>query len=366
MKKAYFVSALCLLISCSTCNNNQSQTVQKTAVNGIRIVKTGLSYPWEIIWGKDNRIWMTERDGTISRISPESGATDFSFTIHEVVSQGEGGLLGMALHPDFQTNGLLYVVYDYFDNNNYREKLVCFTYAHNTLSNPVVLLDGIQAAGIHNGSRLWITHEASPKIFMSTGDASNQGLPQKTNTLNGKILRLNIDGTIPADNPFPGSPVWSYGHRNPQGLVMVNNILYESEHGPDVEDEVNIIEKARNYGWPEVEGPCNGSELSFCNGHRVAEPIWSTGNKTLAVSGLDYYNSNLIPQWKNSLLLMTLKNSSIQQLQLSANGKTITGTTSFFKNEWGRLRDCCISPSGKVYVCTSNGTNDKIIEIATP
>jgi len=363
MKKTYFVSALLLLISCSTCNNNRSHTEPNTPAKGIRIVKSGLAYPWEIIWGKDNRIWMTERGGTISRINPDNGATEFSFAIPEVKSQGEGGLLGMALHPDFKTNGYLYVVYDYINNNNYRAKLVRFTYAHNTLTNPVVLIDGIQAAGIHNGSRLWITNGANPKIFMSTGDASNQDLPQQTNTLNGKILRLNLDGSIPADNPFPGNPVWSYGHRNPQGLVMVNNTFYESEHGPDVEDEVNIIEKGRNYGWPQVEGPCNGSELPFCNSHHVAEPIWSTGNKTLAVSGLDYYNSTLIPQWTNSLLLMTLKNSSIIQLKLSANGRTISSTGSFFKDEWGRLRDICISPSGKVYVCTSNGSNDMIIEI---
>jgi aldose sugar dehydrogenase len=363
MNKTYFSVVLCLLFSCSTCNNNQSQTVQKTANTQLRVVKSGLSYPWEIIWGKDGHIWMTERDGKISRINAADGSTSFSFTIDEVSSRGEGGLLGMALHPDFEKNGYLFVVYDYNNNGSYREKLVRYTYANNTLSQPVVLLDGIKAAGIHNGSRLWITSEASPKIFITTGDASDQSLPQKTNTLNGKILRINIDGSIPDDNPFPNNPVWSYGHRNAQGLVMANNTLYASEHGPTEEDEVNIIEKARNYGWPQVEGPCNDSELPFCTSHRVAGPIWSSGSTTLAVCGLDYYNYDLIPEWKNSLLMMTLKNSSIQQLKLSANGKSITSTTSFFKNEWGRLRDLCIAPSGKVYVCTSNGSDDKIIEI---
>ena len=363
MNKTYFLTVICLLISCSTCNNNQSQTVQKTANTQIRVVKSGLSYPWEIIWGKDGHIWMTERDGKISRINPADGSTSFSFTINEVSSRGEGGLLGMALHPDFEKNGFLFVVYDYNNNGSYREKLVRYTYTNNTLSQPLVLLDGIKAAGIHNGSRLWITSEANPKIFMTTGDASEQSLPQKTNTLNGKILRINIDGSIPADNPFPNNPVWSYGHRNAQGLVMTNNTLYASEHGPSEEDEVNIIEKARNYGWPQVEGPCNGSELPFCTSHRVAEPIWSSGSTTLAVCGLDFYNYDLIPEWKNSLLMMTLKNSSIQQLKLSPNGKSITATTSFFKNEWGRLRDLCIAPSGKVYVCTSNGNDDRIIEI---
>jgi len=351
-----------IMLCCPDCRNGASFDSAKQS-QGIRIVKSGLTIPWEIIWSKDNHIWMTERDGKISRIDPANGHTTFSYEIKEVVSNGEGGLLGMALHPDFDRNGFLYVVYDYRNGGSYREKLVRYTYANNTLSNPFVLIDGIQAAGIHNGSRLWITNDTNPKIYMSTGDASHQDLPQKTNTLNGKILRLNLDGTIPGDNPFPNNPVWSYGHRNPQGLVMVNNIFYESEHGPTIEDEVNIIEKARNYGWPDVMGPCDGNEIPFCNTQRVKEPIWSTGDNTLAVCGLDYYNNNRIPEWKNSLLLMTLKNASIRQLKLSADGKRIVASKTWFKDEWGRIRDICISPDGKVYICTANG-NDQLIEIS--
>lgn len=363
MKNSWLISVLGVLLFCITCNDNQSQSIKGTTKAGIRIVTKELQYPWEIIWGSDNHIWLTERDGKVSRINPSTGVATFSFAITEVVSQGEGGLLGMALHPDFQQHPFVYVVYNY-QKNDYREKVVRFTYERNTLTNPLVLLDGIQAAGIHNGSRLWITNESSPKLYISTGDAASQSLPQKSTTLNGKVLRINVDGTIPADNPFPNNPVWSYGHRNIQGLVMANNILYASEHGPGVEDELNIIEKARNYGWPDVEGPCNGSEIPFCNSNRVVEPIWSSGDNTIAVCGLDYYNKDLLPQWKNSLLMLTLKNSNLVQLRLSVNGRAVTGTKSFFKNEWGRLRDLCISPDGKVYICTSNGSNDKIIEIS--
>jgi glucose/arabinose dehydrogenase len=200
---------------------------------------------------------------------------------------------------------------------------------------------------------------------MTTGDAFNSGLSQSIKTLNGKILRINLDGSIPNDNPFPNNPVWSYGHRNPQGLVMVNNILYESEHGPAVEDEVNIIEKGRNYGWPDVEGPCDKNEIAFCNTHNVKEPIWNSGNKTFAICGLDYYNSSRIPQWKNSLLLSALKNSELRQLKLSEDGRSIVETKSYFQDSWGRLRDICISPDGKVYLCTSNsGNDDLIVEIS--
>ena len=345
-----------------TCGDKKNKPTQ----SGIRIVKTGLDHPWEIIWGKDNQIWMTERDGRVSSIDPANGNTLFSYPISDVDSRGEGGLLGMALDPVFDKNGFIYVVYNYRESGDYSEKLVRFTRSGNSLTEPKILLKGIQAAGIHNGSRLWISDEANPKLYITTGDAANQSLPQKTNTLNGKVLRLNLDGTIPSDNPFPNNPVWSYGHRNAQGLVVANGIMYSSEHGPTHEDEINIIEKARNYGWPEVMGPCDGSSRSFCNTQRVKDPIWSSGGGTIAVCGLDYYNHNLIPEWKNSLIMLTLKDASIRQLRLSEDGKTITGNKTWFDGKWGRLRDLCVSPDGKVYVGTSNGGNrDQIIEISS-
>jgi Glucose/sorbosone dehydrogenases len=360
MKK--IVLMLLPVLYCLACKDKQSQPI---TVGSIRTVKTALNYPWEIIWGPDNQIWMTERDGKISRIDPANGNTTFSFTIQDAESMNEGGLLGMALHPNFAQNGFLYVVYNYRNAGNYQEKLVRYTFSNNALTNPMVLLDGIEGNTNHDGSRLWITSEANPKIFMTTGDALNQSLPQNINSLNGKVLRLNVDGSIPADNPFPNNRVWSYGHRNQQGLVMGNNILYASEHGPDIEDELNIIEKGRNYGWPDVKGPCNGGETSFCTANNTKDPIWSSGNNTIAVCGLDYYNKDLIPQWKNSLLMMTLKNSSIMQMKLSDDGRSIVQTQTFFKDQWGRLRDLCISPDGKVYICTSNGgNNDVLIEIS--
>jgi len=360
MKKFFLM--LVTILYCLSCKDKQSRPIP---VGSIRTVKTGLNYPWEIIWGPDNQIWMTERDGKISRIDPANGNTTFSFSIQDAESINEGGLLGMALHPNFAQNGFLYVVYNYRNAGSYKEKLVRYTFSNSTLNNPVVLLDGIEGNTNHDGSRLWITNEANPKIFMTTGDALNQSAPQNVNSTNGKVLRLNVDGSVPADNPFPNNRVWSYGHRNQQGLVMVNNILYASEHGPDIEDELNIIEKGRNYGWPDVKGPCDGGETSFCTANNTKDPIWSSGNNTIAACGLDYYNKDLIPQWKNSLLMMTLKNSSIMQMKLSDDGRSIVQTQTFFKDQWGRLRDLCISPDGKVYICTSNGgNNDLLIEIS--
>ncbi|MDP4264692.1 MAG: PQQ-dependent sugar dehydrogenase [Bacteroidota bacterium] len=350
-------------LQCKKSNNtNNVEPPGAVEIKDSAIV-TNLNFPWEILWGPDNYIWMTERGGKISRVNPTTGVVTPLLTISEVVSNNEGGLLGMVLHPNFSATPQVFVVYDYNNAGNYREKVVRYIYNGTTLTGPLTLIDNIAASSIHNGSRLVITPDL--KLFISTGDASNQSLPQNTSALNGKILRINLDGTIPADNPVPGNPYWSLGHRNPQGLVFANNKLYSSEHGPDNDDEINIIEKGRNYGWPNVEGYCDSpGEQSFCSSYNVKEPVrnWTP---TAAVSGLDYYTGDLIPQWKNSLLVVALKNARLYQMKLDDTFMSITQTNEYFTNVYGRMRDICISPDGKVYICTSNGGNsDKIIEVS--
>jgi glucose/arabinose dehydrogenase len=324
------------------------------------VLVQGLNFPWEILWGPDNFIWMTERGGKISRVDPSTGAVIPLLTVPEVVSNGEGGMLGLALHPDFASAPYVFVAYDYDNGGSYTEKIVRYSFNGTTLINPVVLLNGIHGASIHNGTRLLIIGD---KLFISTGDAGVGDSAQSISSINGKILRLNLDGSIPADNPFPGNPVWSYGHRNAQGLVYANGILYSSEHGPDTDDEINIIEKGRNYGWPTVRGYCDlSAEQTFCTANNVKEPItaWSP---TIAPSGTDYYDKDQIPQWKNSLLVATLKNQRLMQIKLNDAHTGVAGINEFYVTTYGRMRDVCISPDGKVYICTSNGGNDKLIVI---
>lgn len=370
--RKYYVLTLSLFIfsySCSRCSSSVQSNGNLTPNNdNVRTVLSSLNYPWEILWGKDDHIWMTERDGKISKINPGTGAIVFSSTITEVVSHNEGGLMGMVQHPDFLTNGLFYVVYNYENAGNYREKMVQMKFENSIMKPVKTLIENIPASSIHNGSRLSISKETGPYIFMTTGDASVQPNAQDLKSMSGKVLRFNLDGTIPADNPYPNSPVWSFGHRNQQGLVVANGKLYASEHGPNIEDEINIIEKGRNYGWPSVNGPCNeSSEITFCAANNVKQPIWSSGNRTIAVCGMDYYNSNFILAWKNSLLMCNLKDANLYALTLSADGLTIVKQQTFFENKFGRLRDICISPTGKVYLCTSNGGNDDVlVEISQP
>lgn len=365
--RTFYLLLIVFSYCCSSCNSSSgTDQVADSPTDSVRTVKSGLNFPWEILWGKDNYIWMTERGGKISKVDPETGATVISYTIAEVSSRVEGGLLGMVQHPDFLKNGLFYVVYNYNRGGDYPEKMVQMQLENGSIKMIKTFIEDIPGADHHDGSRLFITGGADPKLFMTTGDGMVQDNAQKIASLSGKVLRFNLDGTIPSDNPFPGSPVWSYGHRNQQGIVEVNGIMYASEHGPTIEDEVNIIEKGRNYGWPEVNGPCDrASEKRFCSANNVKEPIWSSGSSTIAVCGLDYYNSDLLPAWKNCLLMLTLKDASLRVLKLSADGKSIVGQQTYFKNRFGRLRDICISPAGKVYICTSNGSNgDVLLEIS--
>ena len=282
----------------------------------------------------------------------------------------------MVLDPDFLTNNFLYVGYNYYAaGNKYSEKIVRFTYdpSSGKADSPFILFDNISGANNHNGCRLIISPDK--KLIFTTGDAQNTSTSQDIKSLNGKTLRLNLDGTIPVDNPLAGSPVWSWGHRNPQGLAFSpdGQILYSSEHGPSNDDEVNIIQKGRNYGWPKVEGFCDTSnETTFCNDSNVVEPIFAW-TPTLAVAGIDFYNSDLIPEWKNSLLVTSLKASKITQLLLNESGTEVLKTKDFFIGKFGRLRDICISPEGKVYIAVSNrdgrgsakADDDRIIEIST-
>ncbi len=358
----FFALVFCSFNCGKTKEKNTTPPVLTDAQIDIKVLTENLSHVWEIAWGADNQLWITERGGKISRIDPQSGQISLVFSIPDVKSIGEGGLLGMALHPDFKDNPYVFVSYNYDRSGAYREKIVRFTYSGGTLIDPKIMLDNIPANSFHNGSRLAISSDK--KLFFSTGDAGDQPSAQNVNSVSGKILRLNLDGTIPSDNPISGNPVWSFGHRNPQGLVFVNDKLYSSEHGPDSDDEINLIEKNRNYGWPDVKGFCdNSSEKSFCEAHDVVEPLFAW-TPTLAVSGLKYYNNDLIPQWKNSLLLATLKDNTFYQLQLNADGNKIEEVKEIFGGTYGRLRGVCVAPDGKVYVSTSNGSNDKIIVIS--
>src|SRR6185503_11309292 len=173
MKNIFRFLLLIIIAFMTNCNKKKSNGNANPELDR-RVVKQNLQHVWEMLWGPDDHIWFTERDGKISKMNPATGAIVFTSTINEVVSSGEGGLLGMALHPDFSTNGFLYVVYNYNSTNGYREKVVRYTFANNSLTNPMTLMENIGASSIHNGSRIRVVNESGGvKIYFTTGDASN-------------------------------------------------------------------------------------------------------------------------------------------------------------------------------------------------
>lgn len=327
---------------------------------------SGLHIPWELIQIDSLNVVFTQRNGYVHKFNLATRELKQILNVSAILEWGEGGLLGMAIHPDYPFAPYLYLVYNYRSFNDYKEKVVRYRFENDTLFDPVVILDNIRASSIHNGSRLLITKDN--KLLITTGDAGIQLLSQDTDSLNGKLLRINLDGSIPNDNPF-GNEVWSFGHRNAQGLVEVGDKIFISEHGPDTDDEINLIVKGGNYGWPFVRGYCDDNypnEKNFCRANTIVEPLISLyPDRTLAVCGLDYYDQEKFPQLKNSLLLVTLKTGLLLSLRLNESQDKILSIDTIINNTYGRIRFVRILKDGNIIIGTSNGSNDKLILITT-
>ena len=365
-----------------------------------REVIGGLDVPWEIKWGPDNFLWVTERSGIVSRVNVETGEQHIILNLaSQLYDQYESGLLGMEIHPDFN-NGAPYVfmAYTYGTSGNAFEKIVYYEYdfENDALINESIMVDGIDGNSTHNGCRLLAVNNTT--LIATTGDAQNYMGSQDETILTGKTLRIDIDasgenfGGPKADNPNPSSYVWSIGHRNAQGLAIApNGIIYSSEHGPSGDDELNILTQG-NFGWPNAQGLCDNlpspnvsdydyasdlsdsyTETQFCDDYNIIEPIWSTGafvstSTTIAPSDIIWYNHPSIPEFQNTLLMTVLKGKKLVRFEFNSSGQEIINETDFFVQEWGRLRDICVSPDGKIYLATngnswpSQGPNE-IIEL---
>lgn len=359
IKRSTFLAFFAFIVSSSTLRSQSTVMVGNTELD-VRDVITGIDIPWEIIWGPDDHIWFTERIGRISRVNPETGVRTIILNLTSSVYQtSESGLLGMVLHPDFENTPQVFVAYTYLAGiNNIKERVVRYEYNGTGLVSPLILLDNIVGWSTHNGSRMMILPDNT--LLMSTGDAQElETLPQSTTALNGKFLRMNLDGSIPSDNPFGADNyTYSYGHRNPQGIVLApNGKLYSSEHGPTTNDEFNIIEAGKNYGWPLVEGYCNlGWEQTNCNAMPDFAPpitIW-TESATIAPSDLIYYEHPSIPEWQGRFLMTVLKNKHLRAIKVDdVDGTEVIEDTEYLTNVFGRLRDICTAPDGRIFLATN-------------
>ncbi len=313
---------------------------------------TGLEVPWSMAFAPDGRLFVSERPGRIRVITGGHLVPDPWATI-AVQAVGEGGLMGLALDPDFASSPFVYVCYTFDDNGSTENRISRFPEVDGHAGAEEILLDRFPGARIHNGCRLKFGPDG--KLYATSGDSFERSLAQDLGSLAGKILRLNADGSIPADNPFgPESRIYSYGHRNPQGLAFDPRTgkLFETEHGPSGEvdlgayDEVNIIVPGENYGWPVVVG---APQLP-----QFVDPLLCYPDTAVPPAGATFYSGALIPEWAGDLFFTSLGAHHLQRLVLDAQRTHVLAIERLYDGAYGRLRDIIEGPDGALYMSTSN------------
>jgi glucose/arabinose dehydrogenase len=291
MKKilGIYMLVILLLVGCSSNEqqntiNNEQNTPNEQGNEELEVIAGDLNVPWSIE-KHGNTFYLTERPGSIVKI--ENGEVDRQSVEleKELSTVSEDGLMGFVLAPDFQESNLAYAYYTYEDSSGQFNRVVTLRLEDNVWREESLLLDKILGNSWHDGGRIKIGPDE--KLYVTVGDAYERSISQDPATLAGKILRMNLDGSIPSDNPFTDSYVYSYGHRNPQGITWLpDGTLYAGEHGNDANDEINRIEAGQNYGWPIIEGHEEQDGM--------VPPLFTSGDEsTWAPSGMDNYNGKL-------------------------------------------------------------------------
>jgi len=326
----------------------QSQTSFK-----VETVIPNLQVVWSIVWTPDGRMIFTERPGRVRVYENGKLRAEPLFTVPDVEPKGESGLMSVALHPQFASNHLLYLSYAY-KSGGQLVRVVRYREAANGLTDRKVIIENIPAAQFHAGCRLRFGPDG--KLYITTGDATERGLAQQLDSLAGKILRLNDDGTVPNDNPFVGQQnarpeIWIYGSRNSQGIDWQpgTNLLWETEHGPSGfdgpggGDEVNIIERGKNYGWPVIH-------------HRqthegMESPVLEYTPACAPASGM-FYSGSAFPSFKGNFFFGCLVGRRI--IRVVASGRNVVSQENLLEGKYGRIRDIAEGPDGLIYFSTSN------------
>jgi glucose/arabinose dehydrogenase len=315
----------------------------------VQVLAKNLDTPWGMDFAPDGRIFLTERPGRIRIVKDGQLQPDPWLTL-DVAQADEGGLLGLALDPRFTDNRYVYVAYTYRADGGLGNRLVRLRDENGKGIVDAVLLDGALGAIYHDGGRVKFGPDG--KLYWTLGDARDSSLAQDVASLNGKILRINPDGTIPPDNPFPNSPVYAYGVRNSEGLAwqLGTGRLYATDHGPSgtptcCHDEINLIEPGKNYGWPVIIGSQTHAEM-------ISPVIESGADSTWAPSGATFVSDG---PWAGSLLFAGLRGESLYRLTFDPNDPyKAPQLEPWLKGQFGRLRDVVVGPNGALYLLTSN------------
>lgn len=337
----------------SVCSTLQGQVWLEETQLDTQTVATGLEIPWDLErWNTDTLIF-TERTGAIKRLALNTGKVDTLCEVQDLAIESQSGLMGLQLHPDFPSVPSIFVAYSYYVGTDIRMRVERFEYdaVNDTLLADAVVVDDIPSSNTNIGGRMLVT--ANNELFLTVGDAKESSLAQMVGSAHGKVHRFHLDGTIPNDNPIPNNSLYTFGHRNPQGLAITGDgHLFISEHGPSSDDELNLLEPERNYGWPAITGTCNAGNQSICDSLNMMEPLvaWSP---TIAPAGIEYCNLSTIPEWENSLLVASLKEQRLFIVNLNASVTEAERVSWILTKEYGRLRDVLIA-DGHVFMCTSN------------
>jgi aldose sugar dehydrogenase len=337
-----------------------TNSTQATATAGgdvkfkVETVASGLEVPWAFAWLPNGDMLFTERRGRVRIIESGNLRAEPVFVVPDVEPSSESGLMDITLHPDFAKNNYVYLAYAY-NQEGKRDKIVRYKYVGGKFSEPTVIIQDVPAAPNHAGMRCRFGPDG--KFYIATGDSTNWELAQQMNSLAGKILRLNDDGTVPQDNPFisqQGSrpEIWALGVRNPQGLAWQpgSNLLFETEHGPSGfegrgggADEVNIIERGKNYGWPVIWGTRTQAGME--------SPLLEYSPSCAPASAM-FYNADKFPGFKGNFFFGCLRGARI--IRVTLDGRKVVRQENLFEGTYGRIREMEQGPDGYIYFSTSN------------
>jgi len=363
--KTFFIMLILILFFSSPGACTQKEGISPQAVEDIFLpegdrVRVGvwiedLDVPWSLLFLPEGRALVSERKGVI-RLIKNGRLQNKPYAALDVAGVGEGGLLGLAAHPAFHSNPFIYAMHTYSRNGKFLNRVIRLKDDGSTGSFDKIIIDNIPGGTNHDGGR--IAFGPDGLLYITTGETFESGLAQDLSSLGGKILRVDPEGGIPADNPFKGSPVYSYGHRNPQGINWqpVTGKLFESEHGPSGEfghfanDEINVIIKGGNYGWPKVIGAPKLGQYK--------DPIivWK---RTTPPSGIAFYSGDLLKHLKGDLFVATLKSQALIRIRLDKNSEKVILIERWFasndsKGKYGRLRSVVEGPDGALYFLSNN------------
>ena len=350
-------SLLAITLACSHppvgADNGELETSSQTNSSfKVEKVVGGLQVPWSIVWAPDGRMIFTERVGRIRVFENGSLKPQPLFVVPDVEPTGESGLMSLVLHPQFATNHLLYLSYAYA-GAGVRVRVVRYREASEGFVDRKVIIEDIPAAQFHAGCRLRFGPDG--KLYITTGDATQRELAQRLDSLAGKTLRLNDDGSVPNDNPFIGQAnarpeIWSYGHRNSQGMDWQpgSNLMFQTEHGPSGfdgpggGDEVNIVERGKNYGWPLIHHKESRAGLE--------SPLLEYTPACAPASGM-FYRGSAFPQFKGNFFFGCLRGERL--IRVTLDGRRVLSQEDLI-TKYGRIRDVAEGPDGFLYFSTSN------------